>query len=201
MRQADGLRQTAGQSIGRSTTVQWVRVLSLATGCSLAALGTAWAAPSSQVPWECSNYSEDAQARCMQALIETQRERIGQLEGELKAQQGAVGELRQEVDRQSMAAADMQRQLATPPPVAPAPVYTYPPAYAYPPSYAYPPVGLGVYPGFGLYLGRPWRYGYGPSVRFGYAPGFRFSYGYRPYGGYRFGYRPFVPCHRWGRGC
>lgn len=160
------------------------------TGATLLGLHTAQvAAAASPVPWECSNYSEEAQARCMQALIDTQRERIGQLEGELKAQQGAVGQLREQMDRQSAATADMQRQLAHPPAVMPA----VPPVY----SYAYPTPGLGLYPGIGLYFGRPWRYGYG----YGYAPGFRLGFGYRPYPGYGYGYRGFGPCRgRW-RGC
>lgn len=160
------------------------------TGALLFALPTAYAtAASSQVPWECSNYSEEAQARCMQALIDTQRGRIGQLEGELKAQQGAMGQLREQVDRQSAATADMQRQLAQPPAVVPA----VPPVY----SYAYPTPGVGLYPGIGLYFGRPWRYGYG----YGYAPGLRLGFGYRPYFGYGYGHRGYWNCRgRW-RGC
>lgn len=148
----------------------------LLSACALwlAALGIPLPAHAAdtQVPWECSNYSEEAKARCMQALIETQRERIGQLEGELKAQRGAMGQLREQVDRQSAATADLQRQLANPPAV-----------QTVPPMYAYPPAGIGIYPGIGLYFGRPWGY----------------AYGSRPYLG--FGYRYYWPCRRHWRGC
>lgn len=139
---------------------------------SLTALGIAlYAAPlyaeSSQVPWECSNYSEEAQTRCLHAFIEHQREQIGQLQSQLQAQQDTVGQLRGQVDRQAAATAQLQQQL-TQPPVTTAVV---PPPYVYPYAYAYPPVG------FGLYLGRPWIYG----------PGYYGYYG-RPFWGPRFYY-------------
>lgn len=165
--------------VGRDTpALLWAALVTAVLAAATPSLTEA----ASTVPWECSNYSEEAQARCMQALIETQRERIGQLEGELKAHQNAVGQLREQVDRQSAATADLQRQLATPPPV----------GQTVPPVYAYPPASVGIYPGFGLYLGRPWRYGYG----YGYG----LSFGYRPYvgfGGYRYG----GPCYRHWRWC
>lgn len=104
-------------------------------------------AASTQVPWECSSYEGDAQTRCLNAFIELQREKIGQLEGQLQTQQGTVNQLKDQVDRQSEATADLQRQLSDrySTPVTPAP-------YAY--SYIYPPaIGLG------FYLGRPWIYG------------------------------------------
>ncbi len=138
-----------------------------------------------QVPWECSNYSAEAQTRCMQALIESQREQIGKLQGELKAQQGAMGQLKDQVDRQTAATADMQRQLSQ----SPAIVQTTPPLYAYPPA------GVGIYPGIGLYMGRPWGWGYG--LGYSYGPYFRF--GYRPYWGHRPGY--FRGCRGPWRGC
>lgn len=104
-----------------------------------------------QVPWECSNYEGDTQTRCLNTFIEFQREKIGQLEGQLQAQQNTVAQLKNQVDRQAVATADMQRQLSDRPTttVTPDP---YPYVYSHPP-------GLG----FGLYLGRPWIYGYGPS--------------------------------------
>lgn len=100
------------------------------------------------VPWECSTYEGDAQTRCLNTFIELQREEIGRLKGQLQAQQETVEQLRQQRDRQAAATADMQRQPATPPTIAPATPYsTY--------SYIYPPaVGLG------FYLGRPGFYGY-----------------------------------------
>lgn len=127
-----------------------------------------------QVPWECSNYSDEAETRCLNAFIEHQREQIGKLEGQLQEQQDAVSQLKGQMDRQAATAADLQQQLSQRPvtPMAPAP-YAY--AYSYPYPYLYPPVG------FGLYFGRPF---FGPH--FGY-------YGYyRPYWGPRF-------YGRWGR--
>ena len=120
-----------------------------------------------QVPWECSNYADDAQTRCLNAFIERQQEQIGQLEGRLQAQQELMGQLKGQVDRQNAATAQLQQQLSQPPittAVVPRP-YAYPYAFAYP---AYPPVGIG------LFLGRPWG-----------SPGFYGYYG-RPYWGPRF---------------
>ena len=106
-------------------------------------------ATDAQVPWECSRYSKEAQARCVQNFIELQREKIAKLEGELQAQQATANQLKEQADRQAAASADMQRQLAAPPvTVTPGPY-----AYPYPYTYWYPPVG------FSLYLGRPWIYG------------------------------------------
>lgn len=104
-------------------------------------------AASTQVPWECSTYEGDAQTRCLNTFIELQREKIGQLEGQLQAQQGTVGQLKDQVDHQAAATADLQRQLSDRPTttIVPSP---YPYVYVYPPSL-----------GLGLYLGRPWIYG------------------------------------------
>ena len=134
-------------------------------------------AADTQVPWECSNYSGDAQTRCMQALIEVQREQIGQLQGELKAQHEAIGQLREQVERQAATTAGLQQQLSQPPAV----------VQSVPPIYAYPPAGVGIYPGVSLYLGRHWGLRYGPYL------------GVRPYLGY--GYPLFGPCRRHWRGC
>jgi hypothetical protein len=107
-------------------------------------------ASGAQVPWECSNYSEEAQTRCINAFIEHQREQIQKLEGQLQAQHEEVGRLKNQLDRQAASTANLQQQLSQRPATAvvPAPAYT---PYAY--TYAYPPAGLG------LYLGRPWIYG------------------------------------------
>jgi hypothetical protein len=113
-------------------------------------------ANSQQVPWECSNYSGEAQTRCLNGFIEQQRERINQLEGQLHAQQETVGQLKGQVDQQAAATAALQQQLSQRPTTA-----IVPAPYAY--SYVYPPVGLGIY------LGRPWIYGpyyYGYSRHF-----------------------------------
>jgi hypothetical protein len=127
-------------------------------------------ADSPQVPWECSNYTDEAQTRCLKAFIERQQEQIAQLEGRLQAQKDLVGQLKGEVDRQSAATAQLQQQL-TQPPLATAvvpPPYVYLYAFAYP---GYPQVGIG------LYLGRPWI-----------GPGYYGYYG-RPYWGPRFFHR------------
>ncbi|MFO0706067.1 MAG: hypothetical protein U0412_04355 [Nitrospira sp.] len=110
------------------------------------------------VPWECSNYSGEAQTRCLNTFIELQREEIGRLKGQLQSQQGTVEQLKQQSDRQAAAVAELQRQQSAPPTIVPAPAYTY--------SYVYPPtIGLG------LYLGRPWIYGppyyYRPHIYWG----------------------------------
>ena len=117
-------------------------------------------AASPQVPWECSNYTDEAQTRCLNAFIEHQQEQIAQLEGRVQAQQDLVGQLKGQIDRQAAATSQ--------PPVATAIV---PPPYVYPYTYTYPPVGIG------LYLGRPWG-----------VPGYYGYYG-RPYWGPRFFYR------------
>jgi hypothetical protein len=131
-------------------------VLGLAMGgMTLGGFSAEAAAPN--VPWECSNYTDEAQTRCLNAFIERQQEHIGQLEGRLQAQQELVGQLKDQMDRQAATTAQLQQQLSQPsaaPAIVPPP-YVYPYAYAYP---AYPPVGIG------LYLGRPWGlpglYGY-----------------------------------------
>lgn len=115
-----------------------------------------------QVPWECSNYSDEAKTRCLNAFIELQRDQISKLEGQLRAQQETVGQLKGQIDRQAAATADLQQQLSQRPTTTVAP-----PPYAY--TYTYPPVG------FGIYLGSPWIYG----------PPYYYGYG-RPFWGPRF---------------
>ena len=122
------------------------------------------------IPWECSTYEGDAQARCLNAFIELQQDRIRHLEEQLQAQQGTVTDLKSQVERQAAATANLQRQLFDRPTsaIVPSP---YPYTYLYPPTF-------GVYPpalGFGLYFGGPRLYG----------PPFP----YRPFGPHRY-YRP-----------
>src|SRR5262245_66632761 len=100
-------------------------------------------AANQQVPWECSNYSDEVQTRCLNAFIEQQREQIGKLEGQLKAQQEMVGQLRGQADRQAAATAQFQQQLAQPPVTTAVVPVPYP--YPYPYAYAYQPVGIGLY--------------------------------------------------------
>ena len=119
-----------------------------------------------QVPWECSGYRGEAQTRCMQTFIELQREEIGKLKGQLKAQEGTIEQLKQQADRQAAATAAMPRQVVASPAVAPIVPYLY--------SYSYPSIG------FGLYVGRPWIYG-GPYFYPPYFGGhryFRFHFGH-----------------------
>lgn len=107
--------------------------------------GASYAADLS-VPWECSNYSEQAQTRCMNAFIEQQREQIQKLEGQLQAERDAVAGLKSQVERQAAQTSDLQQQLSQRQTTT-----VVPTPYAY--AYAFPPVGLGIY------LGRPWIYG------------------------------------------
>ncbi|MDH4082605.1 MAG: hypothetical protein OEV99_09590 [Nitrospira sp.] len=121
-----------------------------------------------QVPWECSNYTGDAQTRCVNALIEAQQKKIAELEGELQAQEGAVSQLKSQLDHQSTATADLQRQLTERPTTSVIPV-----PYSY--GYGYP-FGLGL--GFGLHFGSSGLYA---------SPYYRPPWGHRHYGywGYR----------------
>ena len=104
-------------------------------GMTLRGLSAEAASP--QVPWECSNYTDEAQTRCLNAFIERQQEQIAQIP--------ATGQLQQQLSQPPVATAIM------------------PPPYVYPYPYAYPPVGIGLYlgrpwgvPGFYGYYGRPY---------------------------------------------
>ena len=116
------------------------------------AQGTSVLASESDVPWECSNYSGDAQTRCINGLLEEQRKRIGHLEGQVQSQQSQLNALQEQAARPP--------QVPTPP-AAPAPPPPVPYAYSYPYGYPY---GYGYYPpgiGLGLYFGSPYWYGRG----------------------------------------
>ncbi|MBX3330013.1 MAG: hypothetical protein KF722_06410 [Nitrospira sp.] len=118
-----------------------------------------------QVPWECSNYTGDAQTRCVNAFIEAQQKKIAELEGKLQAQEGTVGQLKSQLDRQATTTADLQRQLAERPSTSIVPI-----PYSYPYSYGYP-LGLGL--GFGLQFGSAGIYT---------SPFYRPHWGHRHYG-------------------
>lgn len=133
----------------------------------MALRGLSAEAGSPQVPWECSNHTDEAQTRCLNAFIERQQEQIAQLEGRVQAQQDLVGQLKAQMDRQTAATGQLQQQLSQPP----VGTAIMPPPYVYPYTNAYPPVGIG------LYLGRPWG-----------VPGYYGHYG-RPYWRPRFFYR------------
>ncbi len=128
-------------------------------------------AETTNVPWECSEYSGDAQTRCITALMELQQEKIDKLAEQLKAQEGTVSQLKEKLDRQE-ALALSQVQASKQDPRYPPPPYVS--AYALPYGYASPPIGI--------YLQPPWRYpsyyGYGPRFGPGYwgSPGLSFNF-------------------------
>jgi len=133
-------------------------------------------AQETDVPWECSEYSGEAQTRCMKSLMELQQEKIASLEEQLKAQEGTVNNLKAKMDRQeALARRDAQAYKQDP---------RYPPT-PYVPSYAPPyvlPYGYAPLPPIGIYLQPPWRvprfYGYGPRFGPGYwgSPGLSFNF-------------------------
>lgn len=158
------------RKIVATSQIRWLHWILMAgsTAVGLLVLSLPARAASPQVPWECSNYSDAAQTRCLNGFIEQQRDHISKLEAQLQAQHDAVGQLKGQVDRQAAATAQLQQQLSQQaPPVIPAPVVP-PGSYAYSYAYSYPPVGIG------LYFGRSWGY-----------PGFYGYYG-RPFWGLRY---------------
>ena len=115
-------------------------------------LSTKAVASDPSVPWECSNYSGDAQTRCIHGMFEEQRNRIGQLEEQLQAQQSQLKAL------QDQAARPPQVRM---PPAAPAPPPPVPYAYGYGYPYGYGGYGYGYYPpgiGLGFSFGGPYGY-------------------------------------------
>lgn len=138
-------------------------------------------AEESSVPWECSEYSGEAQTRCMNTLLELQQKRIAELENQLKAQEETVNDLQEKLDRQAAVAKREARTRADKEDSK----YSFD-SYRYPYSGFY---GYRLIPPLGLYLGPPWRYpryyGYGP----GYwgAPGLSFHFGFG--GGHRHRHR------------
>jgi len=136
-------------------------------------------AQESDVPWECSAYSGEAQTRCMRTLLELQQEKIAKLEEQLKAQEGTVNELKEKMDRQE-ALARREAKVYKKDPRWPPPPYVAPAAPLYTPYYGYAAV-----PPIGIYVQPPWRYpryyGYGPGYwgRPGINFNFRFGKGNR----------------------
>ena len=165
----------------RSSRVTWWLSSVFACGVGLGMLVSAASAGAQDpdVPWECSQYSPEAQARCMKTLLELQQEKIARLEGQLKAQEGTVNELKEKMDRQE-AVARHEAQTSKQDPRYPPPPYV--PAYAppYAPAYGYVPA-----PSIGVYIQPPWRYpryyGYGPGYwsQPGLSFNFRFGGGHR----------------------
>ena len=118
------------------------------------------------IPWECSEYSGEAQTRCMRMLLELQQEKIAKLEAQLKAQEGTLAELKSKVDRQQ-ALANQEKKTYKKDPRWPPPPYVPPAAPAYAPSYG-PPYSYVPLPPIGIYVPPPWQY---PRF-FGYGPGY-----------------------------
>lgn len=131
-----GNRASMSQASGRSIRLP-MRTASILTISIILSAPVSFAGNSS-VPWECSNYSGDAQTRCLNIFIERQQEQIDKLEGQLQAQQNSVRLLKSQFDQQAAMATNLQRQLSHRPPITVVP----PPVY--------PPVGVGIY------LGQPW---------------------------------------------
>jgi hypothetical protein len=144
----------------------------LASGVTLAP-GFAQAA-GFKPPEECLAYTGDAHLNCLYAYIELQKNQLGRIEDELKAQRGKLGELSDKVEsRASSSTIEKAAPVPADPIYVPVPTPA-PQAYYYPPYYAYPPVG------FGLYLGAPFYGYYGPRF---YGPRY---FGPRYFGGPRF---------------
>lgn len=102
------------------------------------------------IPWECSTYKDDARTRCLNTLIELQREKIGQLEGQLRAQEGTVSRLKDQVDQQTILTTDLQRRLSDQ-----QTIHVSPSFYPFAPFLNFYPPGFGV----GIHVGGPWGYG------------------------------------------
>ena len=102
------------------------------------------------IPWECSTYKDNAQTRCLNTLIELQREKVAHLEGQLRAQDRTVSQLKDQVDRQTAVNATLQQRLSDRQSVNLSRIF-YPLA---PYQHFYPPAL-----GFGIYLGNPWAFG------------------------------------------
>lgn len=164
-----------------SRSTRWILfMLACGIGVGLALSHSHAFAQDTNVPWECSGYSGEAQTRCVSTLMELQQEKITKLEEQLKTQEGTVNQLKERLDRQEASALSQvqssQQDSRYPPP--------YVPGYAYPYGSSY---GYAQVPPIGIYLQPPWRYpryyGYGPGY-WGYGPpafGFNFRFG----GGHR----------------
>src|SRR4029077_20275265 len=127
-----------GRDPSRKTPGLWPWVLIVAIGIGMVLAGLPARASEAQAPWECSSYTGDAHTRCVETFVELQRDQVSALQEKVQSQQDSINRLTNQLDHQASMNADLQRQQARPPAVAP----------TVPPLYAYPPVG------FSLYLGR-----------------------------------------------
>ena len=141
-----------------------------AVACSLGIVFSALplGAEESSVPWECSEYTGEAQSRCVRTLLEIQQDKITQLESQLAEQQSTVSQLKDQVNRQASTTADLQRQLSK----------QESSRYILPPVPFYPSLGLSFNFGrrgyYGGYYGG--GFGYNPPFYFGHR---LFGYGHR----------------------
>lgn len=119
-------------------------------------LAMAWQAAMAQplaIPWECSSYRDDVQARCITTFNELQQDKLLQLENQLRAQQATVNELKTQIARQEAIAETLQRQASRPTiHLTPIPY----PAFLYP---SFPVMTLDLRPGVWIWFGHTWALG------------------------------------------
>jgi len=116
------------------------------------------------VPWECTAFAGEAQARCIQTFVELQQEKIAKLEKDLQVQQQTVQQLEQHVAQQASAIAELERQLTQ----------NRSGWYGSPSIHVYPPFGLRLRFGRDRFFGGSVFYGnpqyFGPRF---YGHGYR----------------------------
>lgn len=124
------------------------------------------------IPWECSSYRDEAQARCITTFNELQQDKVAQLESRLRAQQTTVNQLKTQIVRQESITETLQRQ-ANRPTIHVAPILY--PSFLYP---SFPVVTLPPRPGLWFSFGHTWAIG--PSYLYAY-PSAGIWWGPRPY--------------------
>ncbi len=127
------------------------------------------------IPWECSSYRGEAQARCITTLNELQQDKLAQLESQLRAQQVTVNQLKTQIAQREAITETLQRQ-ASRPTIHLAPIL-YPPFLC--PSF--PVVTLHPRPGWWFSFGHTWTIG--PSY-----PYAGIGWGSQPYRAWRWPY-------------
>ncbi len=125
-------------------------------------VGLPWSLPAwagdDAIPWECSGFSGEAQARCMRTFSELQQEKIAKLERQLEAQRQRVDRLERQMSQQATQAAHLQKKLSK------KRYRRY--RYGWPRAWLYSPLGFslqfgphGVWAG-PRFFGGPFGYGY-----------------------------------------
>ncbi len=136
---------------------------SLAPVCALSVIF--WSVPvgaaEQPIPWECTGFAGDAQARCTATFAELQQEKITKLERELEAQKQQNQQFQQQIAQQASATAKLERKLTR----------KRSRWYNYPSLQIYPPIGLNFHYGRHRFFGGSLFSGnsrhYGPRF-FGY---------------------------------